>query len=593
MGLTSSMGVGNGMNGLGGGGMMGMMGGGMGMGGGMHMRGFPNRRMASMQVVHDCKMRERLMQRGMHRMGMWGGMHGGMNLEDAREIDAARHAPHGNVGRHARRNEPDDEYDEDDDDDEDDVSFQAPWSQVPRSWIVVTIEEATVDVRYYSCIVNTQQSQLQQLMQMMMMGAMANQAPITISDNTKARRRRRMGALHMEQMNVIGMKKCKMLYYAEICVTFDAVNNVISTDYTVQDRKEEKAVSDALRRVEALVKVFDEVMDENEVDWNEIEQDEEDEYFGNPMMQQLLQEDEARLAESDMVDDEDEFDDIESWTDPDPFELFVDFVGVDSETSQFANRYYDSVVFDEFEAAAGDGYYDDDEFFVSDNNDDSNEDDRMLELNEEQMRDMDTQHRIHLFLGAMTYGMHKNELIFPDEFGYELEYSYLDPPPDNDVIDYFDTFVLQWSDEKDWRMHDTLTHTKCNDVILSYVSYSICVENNQRDLGFVSFAQSNVSNEVAIDFYQQTKDIISSELDNTKLDLLADQDWSEIYEVHRNNTVVKRLCSYISMIKLCVESVNGESLLKDFAISVEYLSDKESKHVIRENNAIFNEWLSW
>ena len=40
MGLTSSMGTGNGMNGMGGGGLMGMMGSGMGMGMGAHMMGF-------------------------------------------------------------------------------------------------------------------------------------------------------------------------------------------------------------------------------------------------------------------------------------------------------------------------------------------------------------------------------------------------------------------------------------------------------------------------------------------------------------------------------------------------------------------------
>ena len=47
------------------------------------------------------------------------------------------------------------------------------------------------------------------------------------------------------------------------------------------------------------------------------------------------------------------------------------------------------------------------------------------------------------------------------------------------------------------------------------------------------------------------------------------------------------------MIKLCVESESNESILKDFKISIEYLSDEESKRVIRENNAIFNEWLLW
>ena len=80
---------------------------------------------------------------------------------------------------------------------------------------------------------------------------------------------------------------------------------------------------------------------------------------------------------------------------------------------------------------------------------------------------METEHRIRLFIGPIIYGMHKNELIFPEDFGYEPQYSYLDTPPDNDIIDYFDTFILRWSDDNDWIQKDN--DIKCNDVILSYI----------------------------------------------------------------------------------------------------------------------------
>ena len=72
-------------------------------------------------------------------------------------------------------------------------------------------------------------------MQMMMMSAMTNQAPITISDNTKKHRRR---ILDEDQVNehVVELK-CKMLYYTEICVTFDAVNNDCNGLYIAKELK--------------------------------------------------------------------------------------------------------------------------------------------------------------------------------------------------------------------------------------------------------------------------------------------------------------------------------------------------------------------
>merc|ERR1719295_2210833 len=50
-------------------------------------------------------------------------------------------------------------------------------------------QHAKKTCKYYSCIVKTQQAQLKQLMQMMMTSSMSNQAPITISDHAKHRRR--------------------------------------------------------------------------------------------------------------------------------------------------------------------------------------------------------------------------------------------------------------------------------------------------------------------------------------------------------------------------------------------------------------------
>merc|ERR1719249_269197 len=123
-------------------------------------------------------------------------------------------------------------------------------------------QHAKKTCKYYSCIVKTQQAQLKQLMQMMMTSAMTNQAPITISDHTKHRRRmiddENQSSLNTEEVvheeegeeekeenfnlkneasdHVIGVQKCRMLVAAEICVTFDSAQSEIILDLTVRDR---------------------------------------------------------------------------------------------------------------------------------------------------------------------------------------------------------------------------------------------------------------------------------------------------------------------------------------------------------------------
>eukprot|EP01084_Bolivina_argentea_P280302 479341_1 len=133
--------------------------------------------------------------------------------------------------------------------------------------------------RYYTCIVKTQQSQLSQLMNMMMMSANVNQAPITITDNTKSKskskdRRRIMEDINdrLYGMHIIGVKKCKMLYNVEICVTFDSINNIITMDYTVKNKKDIKNrgykknvsyMSDPVTKMKSLMSVFENVLSNN------------------------------------------------------------------------------------------------------------------------------------------------------------------------------------------------------------------------------------------------------------------------------------------------------------------------------------------
>ena len=287
--------------------------------------------------------------------------------------------------------------------------------------------------------------------------------------------------------------------------------------------------------------------------------------------------------DSDQIDfDEEEFADIDSWVDPDPFDLFMDSISVSPETAEYANSYYDDMI----ERGDGDrlnlldilhGNIDEEDDHLDDN-----------ENNEE------IAHRLKLFLGPSNYGMVKSELIFPDEFGYDLhEFAYLNVPTDNDIIDYSDTFLLEWKNQNDWTVKNN--QTKCNDVLLSYISYSICIDD-----GLTVYFAQNGENVVEHQdnglkaFYEKTSGLVSREFDNIKLDMMNDKDWREIYEIYENGTAKKeKLCNYVSMIKLCVEGQREGESIKDLQISIEYLSDEESKAVIRGTNEIYNQWQLW
>ena len=63
--------------------------------------------------------------------------------------------------------------------------------------------------------------------------------------------------------------------------------------------------------IKSLVNVFDNVVDPMEdIDWNEIEEDEENDYFDDPMVAQYL-------GEGDHDDEDEDFQDIDNWIDPD------------------------------------------------------------------------------------------------------------------------------------------------------------------------------------------------------------------------------------------------------------------------------------
>eukprot|EP01083_Nonionella_stella_P064388 167733_1 len=423
-GLDTSYGMGNGMNGMGGGGIMGMMGGGVGM---YHsnMRSFPDNALSSMKIVHDCYLRQRLVRRARARKGMNGmgrKMKKIMNMMTMmKNMFATKHRHH---------------------------QQQPSYAQIARD----------------------QQNQMQQMMHMMMMSSMANQAPITIPN-----RRRIMGQGKMNNMHVVGVKKCKLLYLTEICVTFDAVNNKINVDYTVKDRREIK-VSDGIKswkRVESLVELFEDVL------WNEKE----------------------------------------------------DELGMNIMTDDLMDSFFDRIM----------------------SQDTTSNDTFGLKLDAKELEALETQNMMQLFAGPVNYGMIRNDLIFFDDFGYDLD---LSVPIDDDMIDYFDTFVLESQNANDW-MAMTNTSDKCNDVVLSHISYWICVNEK----GLIYFERHQGTNDTLYDeslqlFYERTQAMINEELDQTKLNMMNDRDWSEVYAIQQQGEERKKLCDYVSMMKLCVE---GES----------------------------------
>eukprot|EP01083_Nonionella_stella_P152110 487179_1 len=522
MGLDSSMGEPTGDI-EGGGGTMGTLPGGM-----YHttMHGFPNNAMGSMRIVHDCTLRHKMVHensRGsmegygslMHTMTEM--MQMAMMMRMMNPPKSHGHAGHGGGG----------------------------FGAVPHPG-------------NYPSTVRTQQNQLQQMMHMMMASSMANRAPITISDHTKADRRRIMGQKRnkMNNMHVIGVKKCKLLYLTEICVTFDAVNSKIGVDYTVKDRREMKVSNGVTQweRMDALVGLFE------DMEWNEKE-DQMD-----------------RIMEHEADEEEDAFEDIEQWiepeTMPDPLDLFLDYVGVKPEVADFANRYYDDVIVPQNSKTSKDTRGMMDSFG--------------LKLDAKELEALETKHRMQLFMGPVNYAMVRNELIFFDDFGYDLKYLDLRLPTDHDMIDYFDTFVLESQNANDW-MAMTSRSDKCNDVVLSHISYWICVNEK----GLIYFERHQGTNDTLYDeslqlFYERTRGMINEELDQTKLNMMNDGDWSEVYAIQQQGEERKKLCDYVSMMKLCVE---GES--NHFNITIHYLSDEVSKQMIRQANEILNEWVVW
>eukprot|EP01083_Nonionella_stella_P293779 999054_1 len=498
-GLDTSYGMGNGMNGMGGGGFMGMMGGGVGMyRANSAEHGFPNNALSSMKIVHNCRLRQTLMRRALGREGM-NGLESQTNQMYLMQMLLRMMFPHKH--RHHRHG--------------------------PT----------------YAQIAKAQQKQLQQMMHSMMTSSMANQAPIAIPN-----RRRVMAQGKMNNMHVVGVRKCKLLDYTEICVTFDAVNSKIGVGYTVKDRREIKT-SDGVtpwERMESLVELFEDV----DAIWNE----NEDEMDMN--MDDHIQGEE---------EEEETFDDIEQWVDPatnsDPLEWF-------------ANRYYDHGIMPQHTETK--------------DTHNQNMDSFDLKLDAKKLEALETKHRMQLFMGPVNYAMVRNELIFFDDFGYDLKYLDLRLPTDHDMIDYFDTFVLESQNANDW-MAMTNTSDKCNDVVLSHISYWICVNEK----GLIYFERHQGTNDTLYDeslqlFYERTRGMINEELDQTKLNMMNDRDWSEVYAIQQQGEERKKLCDYVSMMKLCVE---GES--NHFNITIHYLSDEVSKQMIRQANEILNEWVVW
>merc|ERR1712048_579106 len=95
--------------------------------------------------------------------------------------------------------------------------------------------------------------------------------------------------------------------------------------------------------------------------------------------------------------------------------------------------------------------------------------------NTDRSKDEEIMHRIKMFLGSTTYGMIKSQASFAEDFGYDSDMQYLDIWADDDIVDYADTFVLDLKNNNDWTLKTD--KTKCNDVILSFISYSICVDD--------------------------------------------------------------------------------------------------------------------
>eukprot|EP01083_Nonionella_stella_P072984 197044_1 len=149
----------------------------------------------------------------------------------------------------------------------------------------------------------------------------------------------------------------------------------------------------------------------------------------------------------------------------------------------------------------------------------------------------ETQKRLPLSLAPLMYGMIRNERLFAVEDDATID--------GGDVITYCDTFILDW---------DT---NKCNDNVLprAYIPYAICVT----EAGLIYFERRMD----LVDAHAQVDVMFTHELDDVKLDIMNERDWSQIYETEK-----RKLCNYISMIKLCVEFQEIDPV--DFKILIEY-----------------------
>merc|ERR1712129_693895 len=159
-------------------------------------------------------------------------------------------------------------------------------------------------------------------------------------------------------------------------------------------------------------------------------------------------------------------------------------------------------------------------------------------------------HRLKLFMGISNYAAVKKQLLFSDEFGFDSdEFAHFEQSTDGDVIDYADTFLLEFDNENDWTLIDE--NTKCNNVLLSFISYSICVDDGRILYFFKNKDGIDHKKHALRIFHDQVSHLIADELDETKLDTMNDGDWNEIYFVQSAYTEI-RFCHHVSMIKVCV-----------------------------------------
>merc|ERR1712129_265216 len=192
-------------------------------------------------------------------------------------------------------------------------------------------------------------------------------------------------------------------------------------------------------------------------------------------------------------------------------------------------------------------------------------------------------HRLKLFMGISNYAAVKKQLLFSDEFGFDSdEFAHFEQSTDGDVIDYADTFMLEFDNENDWTLIDE--NTKCNDVLLSFISYSICIDDGR--ILYFSQSQDGIDqyNDWLRIFHKQVSHLIADELNATNLDTMNDAEWNEIYHIQSINAEIIRLCHHVSMIKICVEGKRDKKSFKNMTISIEYLSDQESKAIMERSD---------